>query len=599
MHKSEIFKQILQKIRDEKIELKDILNIEIEFKYIYLEVLMSPDLKDYLIQYNPVSNTDLNSYYYLLYKFTTKMKITDKLLLEKCMKDFKYKFLRFSILKILKYYQITDLDFIMKYNMYQNIEILDEKLIYKIFEKINTPNFKYARKFILRTNKKYLPKEYKKIGYINLRSISDQLNKNEIEGEVNELYICKKFRKDFYDHADEEIRIENFINDPDGNLERFLIKNYHFNDIKNIDYLISKMPSCVTSYNLSEICTSLIGSHIENIRYLGYSLIEYYDIKTINIDHLIFDKSKRVRNRFVTLYKFVKLDIYDILGKKINPDTLVEYIKLRNIKLNKKRLKNLLNQQDPTTVNNILRISIDFNMLKIKKYMKMYKDQISKKICLYFYYKNKDIDKLISKLIREKDLGNILRLSKYLKDLLSSNNKFDFKNLILEVFDKIDDTKLIIRRSGGLGAIFKCILINKIHRTDNLNLIKKILISRLDTKSDNLYHIYNIFIEIYKKYKFVDENLLIKRILNNLNGSSFLIKNFSLRIFEIIYKKHDVLDYIDEFVCITDDCWFVFLVMIEKFMNYDVRLLNYTGTNIFIKMKLSEVQRKISKMKIQ
>lgn len=638
-----IYKETKNFIEKNNILYEHICNIDLQNKYIWLDLLFCKEIKKFLIEKIPKSKEDLQKHFYLILRYINKYEIgrekneDEFIIISKSF--FKYKFLRKIIIKIFKFYKITDIDFVVKYNLIDYFCFSNSEINFHIFEKINSNDFKYVKKYILNNSKIYLPNHYTKVGYINLRilvseykSISNlftdnnnnfnllskdiknsslftnnlnnktfniEFNKSEsisnfyfkeISGDINLLFFCCKHNKHLYFHQDEEVIIENFKYDNKISLSEFFDLKYEFKEFYNIDILIKVIKNKnFTEQNICEILNKRYFIIHENIcvRYLAYSLLGFVNNCHQYLNNLLTDKCKIIRNKFTNLYKFVNLNNYDL--NKICVKTLIKYCKLLKLKKSdiEKIFKNL-------KIDNKFIIYTEFGIHIDLKF-----DKLKKSTKLWYLFKNEKYKKLLKYLINEKNLKYILILKNYLKIIFLNNIKINYKKLIKYVLKFAKQKNLKIRNGGGLSLALKCILSNKFNRTQNLNLITNYLfnnikntknldfkdnkIEKIETNINNFFH---IIIEIYKKYELIEPELMLNLIFTHLNDSNFVLKNYSIRIFEFIYKKYDVLDFIN-IKCENDDAFFVMLILYEKYGNVNIPI--YKGKNLFIKQKLLEL----------
>ncbi|WUR02997.1 uncharacterized protein VNE69_03210 [Vairimorpha necatrix] len=563
MNKSEKYKNILKIIKSTNLSLPDIIYKNIDDKHIYLELLMTPDLLPYLIS---TSELHFSDYFYLLYKFTSKFKITDNLLKIKCLNFFKYKKLRGIILKILKFYKVKN---------FQNDDI---------YNKINTNEFKYVKKFINVHDWESFPIKYTKQGYRNLKILRNNEKIEVEENSLRTLFLFGKCKDDFYKHEDEEVRIENFLNHfrqrkknlqdqqiqiisqqdqhndkKESNiifLQNFIKDNIYIENIRNIDYLIENIQKIDSNDAIEnetildpDFLVFLINHEDVNTRYLGYSLFneEYHNHDLLN--NLIFDKSKIIRDKFI---KKFKIDIPNKTNNELYYKTNIE-LYYKNIELYYRN-----------------------NELYYKNIELYYKN-------IELYYKN--IDKLSDLLIEETNLKYILKLEKCLNVLFKHADTFNYSDLISRIFKK--SPSLNIRKSGGLSVICKCLLKNKMNRLRNLKLISEYLEIKKHGFMKN-EHSFNIFLEIFKKYKILDDSEAMKIVLENVDSEKFIVKNMCIRMYEIIFKRGEVINIENKEY--KDDSMFLFLCIVEKYKEHDLRQIKCEGNNQLIKAKLNELR---------
>ncbi|WUR02998.1 uncharacterized protein VNE69_03210 [Vairimorpha necatrix] len=125
------------------------------------------------------------------------------------------------------------------------------------------------------------------------------------------------------------------------------------------------------------------------------------------------------------------------------------------------------------------------------------------------------------------------------------------------------------------------------NRLRNLKLISEYLEIKKHGFMKN-EHSFNIFLEIFKKYKILDDSEAMKIVLENVDSEKFIVKNMCIRMYEIIFKRGEVINIENKEY--KDDSMFLFLCIVEKYKEHDLRQIKCEGNNQLIKAKLNELR---------
>lgn len=488
-----------------------------------------------------------------------------------------------------------DLDYTIESIIYPGIKretTFNVFLIVKFLQTMNFMNYKYLRKTLLILDLEmfdFLPVNYTELGLINLISII-----NEYRGIKNKKGVLKKYLNSKITFDIPFLRTSHNISwayNPSITLRKVFLEsiesfdvlyefvkcNQYNEDLEMIDTIVSKVKKLYEKFS-TEILTSfknLIKHSLTSIfpyrRLLGLKLLEA--TKMINkcsqdiIIRAVFDKSQVVRNyskMFVNYVNFTAEDLEKLLleNKYNNVDFLFDYINERSIdiknllEVSRVKVEEFADGRSVCLCHNLLRFFIVFqsdssnelidrirNKFITKDLLTSHDHRLIRELCVYYYLKQ-DINVLIEILLNIDDLGVILTINKYLKDLKVNLSE----SKIHELIDTSKYNNNWIRKSAGLGILFKSLSYE--NKKFSLNLAIKNIKAHMDCRSHNeceniLYHNFSILLSIIDDFTLTIE--LLDLCFRGIGSTSWIVKNNSLRIFKVVYDKTESIEMNEEF----------------------------------------------------
>ncbi|KAF9764864.1 hypothetical protein NGRA_0180 [Nosema granulosis] len=514
-----------------------------------------------------------------------QLKDTQKLqILKKCKVYWCYKYLRGVLVHIFTklsdsacYFEILPLDFIIRYSLwtkqtfYLSASNQSEKYNFNVFlvsrflQTINFMNYKYIRKTMGLLDPEMfdcLPVKYTELGLSNIVSF---VKDHKIR--LNLPFLDYENKKKYTSHL--SLTIRKFVLQDLENPEIFY-EILKYSQLTNDEDLIDK---------LAEKCLKLAGMFSEGLlvslkklienacksifpyrRLLGMRLSEAFEYRNLDYQlklNLIFDNSQAVRRfskKLIEETNYEDLEAIFIEERYKNVEPIIEHIRdsSKIIKNAADKVERFLEGNSDINIHNHLRLLIETDYFNIEDYILRLRNvkiqnRIVKEIC-YFYYKNKSTSNLIDILLTSDDLGVILTIDKYLETL-----KVDFSKIeLLDILNRLSSNDKRIRKSAGLGVLFKSLSVYN----------KELAMNRLlsDVKAhmkcsqaecfykDNskreceniLYHSFSIILSLIEEEIISLE--LLELCFTGLKSDMWIVKNSSIQLFSIIYGRVESIE---------------------------------------------------------